>query len=90
MAKKVKCVNCKNARCFAIPRSVTNENYNYAKYVLKTIKHRIYCCETMKTKPIDNEQYCKHHIKGEYSNECDVKMLEELIAEYERTELKGM
>ena len=91
MAKKVKCVKCECAMSFAVPRRVTSENYNYAKHVLEIIKNRIYCGETSKTKPIDNEQYCKHYCKRaiQYSNERDVKELEKLITEYESAEMKG-
>ena len=85
MARKVKCKNCREASCFAIPWSVGKSNYEYAKHVLNTIKQVLWCHQLNKTKPIEHEQYCKYYHKDDifYSNEYYVHKLEKMIADYE-------
>lgn len=93
MAKKVKCIECKYAMNWAMPRKVTEENIDYAKHCLNVGKRTVSCEYTMKTKAKTHEQYCKHFISKE---ECDkandewhekeIERLERMIAEYEAQE----
>ena len=87
MSKKVKCIECENLMFFAIPHQVSEVNYEYAKHCLEVIKRSFVCGETNKTKRLDNEQYCKHFRKADCirSNAGNVKWLEEVIVEYEKT-----
>ena len=86
MSKRVKCAECENAMFFATPLKVGADNYEYAKHCLSVAKRNLVCGVSDKTKPIDNEQYCKYFLKRayEYSNKEDIKRLEDAIAEYER------
>lgn len=86
MSRKVKCKNCMSAGTFASPLSITEKNYDYAKYVLKRMKDTLYCGETGKCKWIENEQHCKYYRKTEVSpNEGAIMELEKLISEYEES-----
>lgn len=86
MSKKVKCIECENMMFFAIPRYVNEKNYEYAKHCLKIANRYCVCGYTDKTKPLDNEQYCKHFEERtcNYSNKERIKKLEEAILEYEK------
>lgn len=86
MSRKVKCINCMSAGTFASPMKITKDNYDYAKYILQTMKTSLHCTETGKCKWIGNEQYCKHYRKTEVSpNEGAIMQLEKLIKEYEES-----
>ena len=75
-----------SAGTFASPISITKDNYDYAKHVLKTMKNTLYCKETGKCKWIGNEQYCKYYRKTVVlPNEGTIMQLEKLIAEYEES-----
>lgn len=63
MSKKVKCIECHNSIHWAFPDRVSRKNYEYAKHCLQTGKRSIVCGETMKTKSINHEQYCKKFSK---------------------------
>lgn len=92
MSKKVKCIECSKSMCWALPQKVSDGNYKYAKYCLQTAKMSIVCGETMKTKSINHEQYCKKFLK---KTEMDLKFdsflqkeiseLEKMIKEYEES-----
>lgn len=85
MAKKVKCIDCMESMNWALPHKVNAKNLDYAKHCLRVAKNTIVCGYTMKTKKRDNEQYCKHFHKTQYSND-NTKQLEELevkIREFE-------
>ena len=86
MSKKVKCVECEYMTTFATPTRVDADNYEYAKHCLDVVKRFFVCDWTEKQKQIDNEQYCKHFLKREYShsNEARIKKLEDAITEYEK------
>lgn len=59
MSKKVKCIECHNSMHWEIPDKVPDKNYEYAKHCLQTAKRSIVCGNTMRTKSINHEQYCK-------------------------------
>ena len=86
MSNKVKCLDCENMMFFAVPSVVDEDNYEYAKHCLEVVTKNLVCGSTCKTKPLNNEQYCKHFEKRiyEYSNEEDVERLKRAIAEYEK------
>lgn len=86
MSKKVKCAECENMMFWSLPIKVNDNNYEYAKHCLVVSKRSFVCGHTMKTKPMDNEQYCKHFEKRIFndSNEDSIKRLEEAIVEYEK------
>lgn len=85
MSRKVKCINCCYSGTFASPRRITEENYEYAKFLLERMKNVLYCKETGKTKTVEHEQYCKHYIKTEISpNASSITELEKMIEEYEK------
>lgn len=86
MAKKVKCIECEEYMNWALPEKVGKENIEYAKQCLFIAKRTFVCGRTMKTKPLNNEQYCKHFCKSEYKNDWNAKkieVLEEKIKEFE-------
>ena len=85
MSKRVKCAECDNMMFFATPYMVDAGNYEYAKHCLDVATRSCVCGCTVKTKPLNNEQYCKHFRKVESirSNENRIKMLKDAIAEYE-------
>ncbi len=90
MAKKVKCMECTKSMHWALPRQVGVQNYEYAKECLCSAKKSIVCGETMKTKRVDHEQYCKKFVcKTEKDKQCDsvysgkINKLEDLIRVYE-------
>lgn len=60
MSKKVKCINCDNFQPIALPVKVHPDNLDYAKDCSGIYANRNVCMQTLKVKPIDNEQYCKH------------------------------
>lgn len=71
-----------------LPRVVNHQNYEYAKICLATAKRSIVCGETMKSKPIEHEQYCKKFHKKENSSMDNIhykemETLEHMIREYE-------
>lgn len=95
MSKKVKCIDCHNSSHWALPYGVSEQNYEYAKLCFQTSKASIVCNETMKTKSIKHEQYCKKFLKKtEMDLESDSyiqkeqEKLEKMITEYE--ESKGI
>lgn len=57
--KKVKCIECDNFLSFAIPsvEAIKTENIS-----VDFLRNSIVCSRTMKTKTIDNCQYCKNYI----------------------------
>ncbi len=61
MSKKVKCLDCAECMRFAIPmKKYLEEN----TYLVDRLKNSLVCGYTMKTKNVDNEQYCKHYWEG--------------------------
>lgn len=92
MSKRVKCIECHFSSHWSLPCGVSEKNYKYAKLCLQTAKRSIVCNETMKTKPINHEQYCKKFSK---KTEMDLKFepcylnkileLEKMITEYEES-----
>ncbi len=88
MSKKVKCSECLNHMDWALPRSVGENNYEYAKHCLAMVKNTVVCGQTMKTKSRDHEQYCKHYEYGiTPSIENEINRLEKDIEEYENKRL---
>lgn len=92
MSKKVKCISCHNSSHWAVPNEVNEDNYEYAKYCIKIAKASIVCNETMKTKSIKHEQYCKKFLKKtemdlEYDSyhQKELLELEKMIKEYEES-----
>lgn len=86
MSKKRKCIECENATRWSVEMKVSDKNIDYAKQCLCAAKRSIVCDITMKTKPIDHEQYCKHFRKKEYEDLCYqecIENLERMIIEYE-------
>ena len=84
MAKKVKCMDCTNSMRWALPERVRENNLEYAKHCACVAKKSIVCGETMKTKGINHEQYCKkYREKEEWDRNSDTAYSEE-IAELER------
>ena len=89
MSKKVKCAECENKTFWSLPIKVSDNNYEYAKHCLVVAKRSLVCGHTMKTKYINNEQYCKNFKKStsdfyDKENIKRIKSLEESIAEYEK------
>lgn len=86
MGKKVKCIECSEYMDWALPVKVNEGNISYAKQCLNIAKRTFVCSYTMKTKPLNNEQYCKHFCKNEYKDNSNSKRIEELeskIKEFE-------
>lgn len=90
MAKKVKCMDCTNSMHWSLPEQVRENNLEYAKHCVCVAKRSIVCGETMKTKGINHEQYCKKYREKEerdrnYDNICSEKIaeLERKIEDYE-------
>lgn len=85
MAKKVKCIECMECLNWSLPQVVNGKNLDYAKQCLFFAKKTVVCGYTMKTKSINNEQYCKHFHKTLYSNDYtkEIEELEAKIKEYE-------
>ena len=72
-----------------MPIKVNDNNYEYAKHCLAVAKRGLVCGHTMKTKPINNEQYCKYFEKSnsDFSAKENIKRIKDLekaIAEYEK------
>lgn len=91
MSKKVKCIDCHNSSHWVLPYRVSEQNYEYAKSCFQASKASIICGETMKTKSIKHEQYCKKFLKKtEIDLETDsyyqkeISELEKMIKEYEK------
>lgn len=61
MGKRVSCLNCENCMRFAVPNKKSLEE---SPYLLNQIKKTLVCGYTMKTKTVNNEQYCKHYIEA--------------------------
>jgi len=91
MSKKVKCKECDKSMRWALPGKVTASNLDYAKYCLDAVKRSMVCGQTMKTKNIEHEQYCKHYCRE--SDErleinkkielCRISDLEKMIEVYQ-------
>lgn len=86
MAKKVKCIECLEYMNWSLPVKVNKESIDYAKHCLSVAKSSFVCGRTMKTKPINNEQYCKHFCKGENHNDWNSKRIKELEAKIKELE----
>lgn len=90
MSKKVRCKECSNAIMWALPVSVTNRNYEYAKQCLLAAKRSIVCGITSKVKRVNNEQHCKKFC-GKSNDDIiadtlfkeEISNLEQLIHDYE-------
>lgn len=90
MSKKVKCMECECSMHWSLPERVLSGNIDYAKHCLIVARRSIVCGETMKTKRVGHEQYCK---KFKPKVELDFKMdeiyqteianLDEMIQTYE-------
>ena len=61
MAKKHKCIECGNAMNWEVPHkdSISDKSPNNIKRIKHLCLETIVCGETMKTKKVDHEQYCK-------------------------------
>ena len=66
MSKKVKCCECDSFMGWALPVRVNENNYEYAKRVLKLASTTGVCEYTMKTKVRTHEQYCRKFKKDEF------------------------
>lgn len=86
MAKKVKCIECEEYMNWSLPVKVGKQNIEYAKHCLSVAKRSFVCGRTMKTKPLNNEQYCKHFCKGKNYNDWNSKRIEELEAKIKEFE----
>lgn len=86
MAKKVKCIECSEYMNWSLPIKVSKQNIEYAKHCLSVVKRSFVCGRTMKIKPLNNEQYCKHFCKGENHNDWNSKRIEELEAKIKEFE----
>ena len=86
MAKKVKCIDCAEYTNWSLPVKVNKENIDYAKHCLFIAKRTFVCGRTMKTKPLNNEQYCKHFCKSEHKNDFNAKRIAELEAKIKEFE----
>lgn len=71
---------------WALPERVTRENIDYAKHCIALANRTLVCGCTMKTKRLNNEQYCKHFVQ---KSELDEKM-DELYKNEEIENLKKM
>ena len=97
MSKKIKCALCTYSMNWSLPEKVGQTNYEYSKHCLTVAKRSIVCGETMKSKPINHEQYCK---KFKVQSSCDEQMavrykeeidkLEQMIKEYESSISEGL
>lgn len=92
MSKKVKCIECSKSMHWALTNGVSEKNYEYAKRCIQTARRSIICGETMKTKSIHHEQYCKKFVKKtEMDLSCDecyqkeIEQVEKTIKEYEES-----
>lgn len=93
MGSKKKCKLCELSMRWSLPERVTDKNCEYAKRCLHMAKNTLVCGWTMKTKPIEHEQYCKHyHPKDNRDLELEtkyyskiIKNLEDMIKEYENS-----
>ena len=86
MAKKVKCKDCDWACGWSIPERITAANIDYAKHCLSVVSKTIVCERTMRTKPIEYAQYCKHFEKAEFDHcmsEIQTNKLKKMIDDYE-------
>ena len=85
MARKVKCSECGEFLNWSLPENITDKNIDYAKDCLRKAKRTFVCGRTMKTKLIDNEQYCKHFCKALYNINYSesINELERKISEFE-------
>lgn len=87
MSKRVKCKECANSGCWALPVKVSVSNYDYAKRCLHMARTTLVCNETMKTKSMDHEQYCKKYLKQDASDIAtyidELTKLEDKIRNYE-------
>lgn len=85
MSKKIKCKECSCSMHWSLPKKVSNDNLEYAKHCLDMGKTTILCGQTMKTKSINHEQYCKKFIQ---KSETYLKM--DCIYEKELEKLENM
>lgn len=84
MGKKVKCMDCANSMRWALPDRVGEKNLEYEKYCACVAKRSIVCGETMKTKGINHEQYCKKYREKEESDRNYDNAYSEEIVKLER------
>ena len=90
MSKKVKCRKCEHSMSWAIPESVNDINIEYAERCLNMARRTLCCGWTMRTKPKDHEQYCKHYRRKSKSDiqrdenfdEVRLENLEQKIRDY--------
>ena len=76
-----------------MPEQVDSKNLEYAKHCLSVAKKTLLCGHTMKTKPIEHEQYCKRFVpKSEEMLRFDsrtalseISRLEDMIKKCEST-----
>lgn len=65
MSKKVKCAECKYRVEWSVIGTVDESNIDYAERLLKAVKHTFTCEYSMKDKPREHEQYCRHFVRME-------------------------
>lgn len=70
MSRKVKCIECGCSMHWALPEKIGSRNIEYAKRCLSATRS-IVCGETMKTKLVEHEQYCKRFMP---KTELDLKI----------------
>lgn len=92
MSRKVKCKDCVESMCWALPVRVTERNFEYAKHCLYMAKNTIVCGWTSKSKGINHEQYCNRYKKSGDKvlmareaqwTKTDIENLEKMINDYE-------
>lgn len=92
MGKKRRCIDCDLHINWALPLKISAKNIDYARHCLNVAERSIVCSHNMKTKPLNNEQYCKHFCK---SSECqqiadhvyrdiEIPKLQNMIKDYEK------
>ena len=88
MSKKRKCINCGNRMNWALPVRVTEQNIDYARHCLRIAQRTFVCGITMKTKQLDQEQYCKYFREDIDKRDDDrmeaISKLRKMIEEYEQ------
>lgn len=90
MSKKNKCIKCGCSMHWALPERVTNRNIEYAKQCLDIARKTVVCGETMRTKDVGHEQYCKKFkpktdfdLRMDDIHQTEIAHLEEIINTYE-------
>ena len=88
MGRKRKCADCGNRINWALPVRVTEQNIDYARYCLRIAQRTFVCGITMKTKHLEQEQYCKYFRTDtdEYSDDRveEISKLRKMIEEYDQ------